>query len=239
MIDWLRAPVQPVVEVAGRALPVVARRHPTARRMVLRLAPDGGSVRITLPRGVPVREALRFARDRAGWLEAQLARTAPPRCPFEEGAIPLEGASVVLRHDEAAPRTPVLADGALTIGGPRDAAPARLRRWLRARALEYARADTGHYAGRAGLPSPDVRLTEARRRWGSCSAAGVVRLNWRLVMAPPAIRRSVAAHEVAHLLHMDHSPAFHAAFARIYDDDARAADRWLKANGPSLYAPFG
>ena len=239
MIDWLRAPVQPVVEVAGRALPVVARRHPTARRMVLRLAPDGGSVRITLPRGVPVREALRFAHDRAGWLEAQLARTAPPRCPFEEGAIPLEGASVVLRHDEAAPRTPVLADGALTIGGPRDAAPARLRRWLRARALDYARADTAHYASRAGLPFPDVRLTEAKRRWGSCSTTGVIRLNWRLVMAPPAIRRSVAAHEVAHLLHMDHSPAFHATYARIHDGDGAAADRWLKAHGPSLYAPLG
>ena len=66
-----------------------------------------------------------------------------------------------------------------------------------------------------------------------------MRINWRLVMAPDAVRRSVVAHEVAHLLHFDHGPAFKAALAAIYDGDLAASDRWLKAHGRTLYAAFG
>ena len=66
-----------------------------------------------------------------------------------------------------------------------------------------------------------------------------MRINWRLVQAPDFVRRSVVAHEVAHLVHFDHSPAFHTLLARIYEADLAAADRWLKQQGRSLYASFG
>ena len=64
-------------------------------------------------------------------------------------------------------------------------------------------------------------------------------MNWRLIMAPDAVRRSVVAHEVAHLIHFDHSPAFHALLAELFEDDIDAANRWLKANGRRLYSYFG
>ena len=82
-------------------------------------------------------------------------------------------------------------------------------------------------------------LTNARRRWGSCARDGTIRINWRLVMAPPYVRRSVVAHEVAHLVHFDHSPAFHAFLGEIYEADIRMANRWLKREGKSLYLPLG
>ena len=82
-------------------------------------------------------------------------------------------------------------------------------------------------------------VTRAKRRWGSCSSEGVLRLNWRLVQAPDAVRRSVVAHEVAHLVHFDHSPAFHALLRRLFEDDLHAANQWLSRNGRTLYSSFG
>jgi predicted metal-dependent hydrolase len=73
-----------------------------------------------------------------------------------------------------------------------------------------------------------IRLSDAATRWGSCTAEGMLRFNWRLVMAPPAARSFVVAHEVAHRVHMDHSPAFHALEARLYDGDAAAARALLR-----------
>jgi predicted metal-dependent hydrolase len=99
-------------------------------------------------------------------------------------------------------------------------------------------ADLLHYCTAAEVAAPRLRLSRARRRWGSCSSDGTVRINWRLVQAPDHVRRSVVAHEVAHLVHFDHSREFYALFARIFDGDATAADKWLKTQGRSLYAQF-
>ena len=66
-----------------------------------------------------------------------------------------------------------------------------------------------------------------------------MRVNWRLAMAPDLIRRSVVAHEVAHLVHFDHSPAFHALLGDIYEGEIADADAWLRTEGRTLYADFG
>jgi predicted metal-dependent hydrolase len=99
--------------------------------------------------------------------------------------------------------------------------------------------DVADFAAAAGVADPRVLLSRAHRRWGSCTSGGVVRLNWRLVMAPDFVRRSVVAHEIAHLVHFDHGPAFHEFLDTIYDGDLRAANRWLKREGRTLYTPFG
>jgi predicted metal-dependent hydrolase len=100
-------------------------------------------------------------------------------------------------------------------------------------------ADLTDYCERSGVARPTLRLSRAQRRWGSCSGKGCIRVNWRLVQAPDAVRRSVVAHEVAHLVHFDHSPAFRALLSGIYEGDIREADAWLRREGRSLYAAFG
>ncbi|QEL54690.1 M48 family metallopeptidase [Chromobacterium paludis] len=82
-----------------------------------------------------------------------------------------------------------------------------------------------------------LQLSSARTRWGSCGADGGIRLNWRLVQAPLAVVDYVVAHELAHLEHMNHSPAFWAETARLYPG-WREARRWLRQNGGGLFA-FG
>jgi predicted metal-dependent hydrolase len=128
---------------------------------------------------------------------------------------------------------------ALRIGGPETGLETRLRRWLEAEALRLCEADLQEYCAAAAVDPVPVGLTRAQRRWGSCSDRSRIRINWRLVQAPDHVRRSVVAHEVAHLVHFDHSAAFHALLARIFEGEIDAADRWLKEHGRGLYAAFG
>lgn len=240
MIDWLRRdPGDLAVDVGEHRLPVEIRRHPTARRMVLRLADDGASVRITLPRWGRTADALAFAQDRRAWLEAQLVKRPQTDPPTTGSTIAYRGEALTIAWDRAHPRKPRVDGVRILLGGPEETLAPRLKRWLQGEARAALADDLSFYADRAGLPPPTLALSNARRRWGSCSADGQMRINWRLIMGPDHVRRSVAAHETAHRLHFDHSPAFHAALGALYEGDIKVADRWLKDHGRSLYAPFG
>ena len=240
MIDWLRREaLEPEVDLGGRTLPVAIRRNARARRLTLRLAPDGTEVRVTLPRWCATREALAFVHARTGWLEEQLGKVPAALPPAPGGRLLYRGRKLAIEWREAGRRTPAPDGETIAVGGPRSNLSARLRRWLEREAIRLMTDDVGDFAARAGIAAPELRLTRAQRRWGSCSTSGTVRINWRLVQAPDDVRRSVVAHEIAHCLHFDHSPAFHAALARIFDGDLAAADAWIKAHGRELYAAFG
>lgn len=240
MIGWLRGEAQePTVRIGERELPLAIRRHPRARRLVMRLAPDGSEVRITLPRWGRTEDALVFARARVQWIEAQLAVVPQGQAPQAGGTLRYRGAEVAINWSEAHPRKPLLCASGLRIGGPRENLPTRLQRWLEGEARRLLEEDLVFYCARARHEPPPLRLSRAQRRWGSCSDRKAIRINWRLVQAPEFVRRSVVAHEVAHLTHFDHSPAFHALLGELFENDLKAADGWLKAEGRTLYAPFG
>jgi predicted metal-dependent hydrolase len=174
-----------------------------------------------------------------GWIAGQLA-AVPAAAELSDGAdLAFCGEQLTIRHDPTAPRRVHLDDGELVLGGPTASVPARLKRWLEAEARQLLAADLAHYCAKAEQETPRLMLSNAQRRWGSCARGGTIRINWRLIMAPPAVRRSVVAHEVAHLVHFDHSPAFHALLDELFEHDLRAANRWLKRSGRGLYLPFG
>lgn len=238
MLDWLaRKPAeQPGIELAGHVLPIVIRRLSQARRMTLRLAPDGSEVRISIPRWGRTADALAFVELRRDWLEAQLA--AIPRAGLGT-TLPFRGEPHAILHDPAASRRVIAGDGALRVGGPAESLESRLRRWLEKEARTLNQPDLDRYCQRAGVATPPLALSGAQRRWGSCAANGSIRINWRLIMAPDFVRHSVIAHEVAHLIHFDHSPRFHAVLGEIYEGDIREANHWLKREGRGLYRWFG
>lgn len=241
MLDWLlRAPGDlPMLDLGGRQLPVVVRRLANARRMTMRLAPDGSEVRIAIPRWGRTAEALAFAEARRDWLERQFSALPQP-CAIGHGSqVPWRGAMLVIDHDPARPRKVAAGDGTLVLGGPAESLESRLRRWMQKEATPLIAADLAHYCAKAGKPAPPLSLSSAQRRWGSCAGDGTIRINWRLIMAPDFVRRSVVAHEAAHLVHFDHSPRFHALLGDIYEHDIRTADLWLKREGRGLYRWLG
>jgi len=240
MIDWLkRAAIEPEIDLNGETIPIIVRRRKQARRLTLRLAPDGSEVRITLPTWAHSEEAIAFAHARAQWL-AKVHATIPRRQAPEAGSLVFyRGHTLMVAWDKAAPRRPIISGESLALGGPAEGLARRIQLWLEREGLALFEADMAHYCKAAGLDPVPVALSRAQRRWGSCSDQRRIRINWRLVQAPDFVRRSVVAHEVAHLVHFDHSPAFHALLGSIYEGDIAGADRWLKKHGRSLYASFG
>jgi predicted metal-dependent hydrolase len=229
-------PSPPVIQLPDRALPVTVIRHQKARGYKLRLDRNG-EARLTMPARGSERDALTWARSQADWLAEQLGRRDEAGgCVLGDGAVfPLEGTPVTIRWWPDLPRRIVLDDGEMLVGGPQDHVGDRVLRWLKTRAKTVLTEETLEIAGAAGLRVKSVGIGDPVSRWGSCAADGAIRYSWRLILAPPEVRISTVAHEVAHLKHLDHSPAFHAFHRAICPSDTRAARAWLKVHGVELH----
>ncbi|MBN2973742.1 M48 family metallopeptidase [Roseomonas aeriglobus] len=218
---------------AGADVEVV--RHPRARRMKLAFDPANGRVRLVLPTRAKLAAGLAWVEQHRDWIAEQRAKLPAGR-PFVPGAaVPIGDVDVMLAWDEAGPRSPRRVDGQLIVGGPREGFEARVQRWLRREALRMLSQETADYAAKAGVTVTAVGVGDTRSRWGSCASSGAIRYSWRLILAPAAVRRATVAHEVAHRVHMNHSPAFHALVAQLYGRDPTPERRWLKTNGATLH----
>jgi len=225
----------PTVDIEGEAVPVRIRRNAQARRMSLRADAVKREIRVTLPRYTPSIEAMDFIEKKREWIAARL-QSMPAAVPLLPGAeIAVEGHALTIRWQAEWPRGVTRHDGELRLGGPRDMIAPRILRWLKAHARETFTGEIAHYCDIAGTAPLKLQLGDPRSRWGSCSARGTIALSWRLIMAPPHVRRSVIAHEVAHIRHMNHSAEFYAWMAEIFEGDVKAADQWLKQHGTALH----
>ena len=182
----------------------------SARRLRLRFDDASRMLKLTCPARTSRRAALAWALDQREWIEAQLARCLPGE-PFDDGAvIPIEGRDTRIVWVQTEPRTPCLAEGELRCGGPEAGLARRVETFLKRHALNTMSADVAEFAAFAGVSAGPVSVGDAGTRWGSCSSLGSIRLNWRLIFAEPNVRRYVVAHEVAHLVHLNHGPPFNA-----------------------------
>ncbi|RHW17788.1 M48 family peptidase [Sphingomonas gilva] len=193
-----------------------------------------GTLRLSLPPRASLDRAIAWARTQEGWVEAQ-SRRMPPALPLADGvAIPFCDGTLTLRHDPSRKRGVLRKGDVLHIGGAPDRLAAATLRWLRAEALRLLSAETAEFAARAGVRVTRVSVGDPKSRWGSCAASGAIRYSWRLILTPAHVRRATVAHEVAHRVHMDHSPRFHALVAEIADGDPKAARAWLARHGAAI-----
>lgn len=214
--------------------PIEIRRLKSARRLRLRFDEASGTLKLTTPWRTSRRAALAWALSQRDWIDAQLARVEPGE-PFVTGAsIPLEGEEVRIAWREDWPRSPALMGDELRCGGPESGLPRRVEAFLKQRARDVMSKDIAEYAAAADAKPASVSIGDAATRWGSCSSQGRIRMNWRLIMAPPEVRRYVAAHEVAHLVHLNHGPEFKALEARLFGIGVAAAKASLRRLGPGL-----
>ena len=208
------------------------RRSPRARRISLRVSGLDGQVTLTMPRGVSEGEALDFALSKGDWLRAQLQDQPGPMTVGWGANIPIEGQP--LRIVQGTGRR-VLAEGdTLRVPGPGGSVASRLQAFLKALARDRLAVASNHYAALLGRPYTRITLRDTRSRWGSCTSNGGLMYSWRLIMAPPEILSYVAAHEVAHLQEMNHSPAFWAVVEELLPD-YHEPRQWLRLNGAALH----
>lgn len=222
--------------IDGVSYPFEIRRHPRARRVLLRAAKrSGAGFVLTLPPRQPLGPALRWASSQGEFIRRSIGQR-PPSVPFvANGTIPFDSQELTVIWQERGPRTPQLVDSDLHVGGPEPGLAMRVERWLKARALERLSVEAKDMASKHGLSVGRISIGDPKSRWGSCARSGNIRFSWRLICAPAYVRRAVVAHEVAHLAHPNHGRDFHALVDVILGESARPAYHWLRSNGAALH----
>ena len=206
------------------------RRHPRTRRITLRVQHD--EVIVTAPPYVSERELRAAVAARADWIAEALARSRAARPPplATGDRIPVLGGSVVLLDSprRRARRT----SAGLEVPGDAPLEPV-VETWYRSAARVHFAARVAAWAPAIGVTPTGISIRDQRTRWGSASAGGRLSFNWRLMMARPDVAEYVTVHELVHLRHMDHSPAFWQCVALHWPDYGVQRD-WLRVHGARL-----
>lgn len=200
--------------------------------MTLRVPRAGGDAILTLPVGVGIGQARAFVESQHDWLRRATARQTAVQTVAFGAELPVEGRMLTVAAAEVA--TARVEGQALLIPADRPAGSVA-QAYLKHLAHDRLRRACDGYCAALGRPYSALALRDTRSRWGSCTSAGRLMFSWRLAMAPPEVLSYVAAHEVAHLAHMDHSARFWSLVAALMPEYRRHRD-WLRQNGAALQA---
>jgi predicted metal-dependent hydrolase len=208
-----------------------------ARKYILRVRPDG-TLRVTIPRGGSRRDAEAFVERHRRWVGEERARTAARHAPVEWRAgdtVPLRGVPTPIAIERQG-RSVMAAFGGVRVRVAADAINLRpavetALRHLAVRELipRLKALATGH-----GLSVERASVRNQRSRWGSCSARGVIAINFRLVQMPPWVCDYVLVHELMHLRQQNHSARYWRLVEQAFPE-FRAAERWLRVEGRGLF----
>jgi predicted metal-dependent hydrolase len=238
-------------KVTALGAPVEVRRHPSARRMTLKVSHTRRAIILTVPTGVRLEDASNFLARHIDWVRDKLGEVPDAR-PFTDGSLlPVRGvihriffvgeaAGVTRRRGEIVWAQPSVTAGLddsvplLCVSGLPAHAPRRLQDWLTAQARKDLGDRVAYHAQMLGLRPKRISVRDQTSRWGSCSSTGQLCFSWRLILAPGHVLDYVAAHEVAHLKEMNHSDRFWALVAKTMPEMG-AAKVWLNSYGRELH----
>lgn len=227
------------MEANGETYDVTVRRHRRARRYTLRIHATRREAILSMPMRGSLAEAKDFAQRHGGWLAERLRRL-PDGVTFVDGAtLPLRGEVVRISHRPRSRGTVWCEcgdDGAnlLCVAGDAAHTARRVKDFLKREARREIAAAVKRYAETLGVDFKRISIRDQSSRWGSCNSDGVLSFSWRLILAPPFVLDYLAAHEVAHLVEMNHSHRFWQVVARVCPEMERAK-AWLNAHGNDLH----
>ncbi len=222
----------------GEVYRVALNRSSRSRRFTLRIRAASRDVLLTVPARASLKAAREFAERHSAWIGVRLARLPRP-VVFEPSArAPLRGVEHRIVHRPGARGVvwlePREGEPLICVAGERPHVPRRVADFLKREALKDIEAAVARHAKAIGVRPKRIAVRDTVSRWGSCSSAGRLSFSWRLILAPPFVLDYLAAHEVAHLVHMNHSPKFWSVVRRAFPHVDRA-ETWLKAHGASLH----
>ena len=237
-----RRPYEPsrlLVKHGSQIYSIRLRRHRRARRYTLRIHPSDREAILTIPPRGTIAEAKDFAQRHGGWIAARLGRL-PKAAPFLPGTVvPLRGVPHRLVH-RAGERGTVWTETrdsgekVLCVAGAMEHIERRVHDFLKREARRDLQKAARDYAEMLSVKVKRLSIRDQSSRWGSCTSAGSLSFSWRLILAPPMVLDYLAAHEVAHLVEMNHSPRFWRVVARICPSVERAK-KWLDTCGNDLH----
>jgi len=224
-----------LLRIEGRHVEVTLRLNPRARRLIVKVHPSTGEVTVVAPSHRSLDRALAFARGETRWIARQLARV-PQAVHLGLGAnIPFRGRDCRILKGEAG-RGSVWQDedGHIRVNGRDEHVSRRLLDFLKREARKTLEVRSLAFAARLGTKPRRVAVRDTSSRWGSCSVSRSISFSWRLILAPDYVLDYVVAHEVAHLIEMNHGPRFW-RLVRLLVPDIDGPQEWLKRNGVVLH----
>jgi len=224
------------VQALDLGVPVAIRVSPRARRLSLRVDAAARGVELVLPRRAPLDAAIGFVAQHRGWIAARVAAMPLPLRFAADATVPVFGVPHRIRHIVVPAAAPVtIAEGEIRVRGDPAHLPRRVRDHLKALARREFAARARVLAARLGKSVTGVGVRDPKSRWGSCSSKGMLSFSWRLVFAPEAVIDYVVAHEVAHLVEMNHGPRFW-RLVRTLVSDVDKSRAWLRRHRLELLA---
>jgi predicted metal-dependent hydrolase len=223
-----------LLKIDGRSVEVTMRLNPRARRLIVKVHPSTGEVTVVAPSRRGLDRALDFARGEAPWIARQLARVPKPIALVPGAHVPFLGYEHVIVKAERGSVTRDAAAAAILVAGRQEHAQRRVLDFLKREARRLLDARSHDHAARLDAKVRRVTVRDTASRWGSCSTTGSISYSWRLIFAPEFVLDYVAAHEVAHLREMNHSPRFW-RLVRSIVPDIETPQAWLRKNGAALH----
>ena len=222
----------------GEVYRVALRRVATSRRFTLRVRAATRDVLLTMPTRSSLKLAREFAERHAAWIGVRLARLPLPVAFEPNATTPLRGVDHRIVHRSGARGVVWVEKGAqgplICVAGERPHVPRRVADFLKREARKDIEAAVQRHAKRLGLTPRRIVIRDTVSRWGSCSSTGGLNFSWRLILAPPFVLDYLAAHEVAHIRHMNHSPHYWKLLRRAFPETDRA-EAWLRTHGANLH----
>jgi predicted metal-dependent hydrolase len=237
-----RRPTEPrtlAVKIGSAIYAVQLRRHRRARRYTLRIHPSARQAILTMPPRGTLADAKDFAQRHGAWIAARLGGL-PKAAPFSPGtSLPLRNVphKIVHRSGERGTvwtETRESGEKIICVAGNPPHIERRVLDFLKREARRELTKASNEYADMLGVTVKRISIRDQSSRWGSCTSAGLLSFSWRQILAPPYVLDYLAAHEVAHLVEMNHSPRFWKVVARICPQTERAK-KWLDSHGNDLH----
>jgi predicted metal-dependent hydrolase len=237
-----RRPAEParlLVKHGSQIYSVRLRRHRRARRYTLRIHPTDREAILTMPPRGTLMEAKDFAQLHGGWIAARLGRL-PKAAPFYPGTIvPVRGVPHRIVHRPGMrgtvwAETRDSGERILCVAGAAEHIERRVHDYMKREVRADLQEAVQSCAQALGVKVKRLSIRDQSSRWGSCTSSGSLSFSWRLILAPPFVLDYLAAHEVAHLVEMNHSVRFWRVVARICPS-AERAKKWLDTSGNDLH----
>lgn len=217
---------------------VYVRERKGSTRITMSFSTKERHVVVSAPKRTTKTFLREFITKHQGWIEKQVEKHGSVAKEFAPGVIvSYKGIPHTLIHEESN-KVLVKPNGDLFfVRAATTRIDTHVRRWLLKQAMDACNTASLQFAKALNVTVSKVSVKAMHTRWGSCSSAGNLNYNWRLILAPEEVLIYVCAHEVAHRVHMNHSKAFWDTVAKVCPNYEKAR-AWLKKNGSSLYA-FG
>lgn len=226
-----------ILEDDENAVEVNIRKSSRAKRIIIKVSLSKG-VELIIPSRVSYKNAISFLDKKQDWIFAQY-KTIQNRdiVQFIEGSkIPVLGKMYEIRHSGNLRGTVALSDDKfIMVSGPKEFISRKVTDFLKKQAKIKITEQAHLQAKRLGKKFSKITVRDTETRWGSCSHNKNLSFSWRLILAPSYVLEYVVAHELAHLVEMNHSDKFWSIVDKLYPEQKKAR-KWLNEHGKTLHS---